>query len=88
MKTDTARLLRQNLATFAIKTSLEKLVRRAKRSGVVLVADADAMAIRLIPADGARAADDLRKLGTTVSLHDACGGGASAIGGHPITHGT
>jgi len=88
LKHDYDRMLRQNSAAFAIKASLEKLVRRATRSGVVMVADSDAMAIRLIPADEARNADDLRKLGITVGVHDACGGGTSAIGSHPITHGT
>jgi antitoxin (DNA-binding transcriptional repressor) of toxin-antitoxin stability system len=73
-KTKTARMLLQNGAVFALKTRLEQLIRRAKKYGVLVVADSDAVVIRLIPADEAKGAVDLRRLGTTVRVHDACGG--------------
>lgn len=75
------------LAAYAMKVKLEKLVAQAKRAGVVIVVDADAVAIRLIPAIEIREGTDLRELGVTARVHNACGGGSSAIGNHPATHG-
>ena len=79
--------LRGELAAYAIKVQLEKLVARAKRAGVMVVADSDAVAIRLIPASAVREGVDLRELGVTARVHNACGGGSSRVGGDPITHG-
>lgn len=52
-----------------------QLVKDASRVGLSLVADAACIAVRFIPTETARSSDDLRDLGVTVSVDDACGGG-------------
>lgn len=79
--------LTQSLVAYTVKTKMEKLIRKAERAGVLVVADADALAIRLIPSTEVKEDDDLRKLGIVVKVHNACGGGVSSVGSHPATHG-
>lgn len=79
--------LRGELAAYAIRVQLEKLVARAKRAGVLIVADSDAVAIRLIPVSAVREGVDLQDLGVTARVHNACGGGSSRVGGDPPPHG-
>jgi hypothetical protein len=62
-------------------TNEEKIVRRlrrvvddAKKMGLALIADADAMAIRVMSQEQERTSEDLRSVGRTVPLHGGCGG--------------
>ena len=79
--------MNSSMAAWSVKMKLEKLIKMAELSGVCVVVDADAVAIRLIPNTEAKEGDDLRRLGIVVKVHNACGGGSGWIGGHPITHG-
>lgn len=78
-------LIHAELAAYALKVKLERLVAQAKRAGVVVVADADAVAIRLVPEVEIREGVDLRELGVTARVHNACG--SSSGGSDPSTHG-
>ncbi len=74
------------LAAYAMKVKLEKMVKQAERNGVVVVVDVDAIAVRFIPASEMTEGADLRSLGVTARVHNACGG-SSAGASHPVTHG-
>lgn len=67
----------------ALQAQFEKLVAKAARAGIAVVADADTIAIRLIPRDVVDRGDDLRQLGDVVRVHGACGGMTGSGGGHP-----
>lgn len=82
----TARTIRENLAASNISAKLEKLVQRAQAAGVLVVADSDSVALRIIPSSEVTEDADLHSLGILVKVHNACGGGTSSIGSHPATH--
>lgn len=63
---------------------LQRLVRDAKKAELILVADADAMAIRVIKKEDYKDADDLRELGETVELESGCGGAHYAASGSAV----
>lgn len=66
----------------AVVRRLKKLVSDAKTAGVHLVADSDAMGVRVLTAEEYRdARDDLRRAGELVDFDDACGGSTSRVGG-------
>jgi len=55
-----------------IARKLRAIVAEAKRAGVALVADADAMGIRVMRTEDLRG-EDLREVGELVRLHGGCG---------------
>ena len=65
------------LAAYALKVKFEKMVAQAKRSGVIVAVDADSIAVRFIPEIDVEPGADLRNLGVTASVHNACGGGGA-----------
>lgn len=61
----------------------EQLIARAAQAGLAVIADADAIAIRLISRIVVDRGGDLRQLGKVVRVHGACGGMTGSGGGHP-----
>lgn len=67
-----------------IVARLQRLVSDAKRDGIALVADAGSSTggIRVMTAQEAEEAPDLRAVGVYVALHNGCGGqGSDKSGG-------
>lgn len=65
-----------------------RLVEQARRAGVAVVVDAETPAIRLMTAAVHEAANDLRKVGETVAVHNGCGGGGAKVSGMSVNYGT
>lgn len=65
----------------------QRLVGDARKAGLVVAADADAIAIRLIPKEEADATDDIRQAGEIVYVDNACGGGGSKVSGLACNYG-
>jgi len=74
------------LAAYALKVRFEAMVRQAERGGITVVADADSVSVRFVPTASIRDGDDLRELGVSARVHNACGGSGSGVS-DPITHG-
>lgn len=71
-----------------IVREFERLVHRAHLAGLYVVADADAVAIRVmtrLEADGGDT--DLRTLGAKITADNACGGGGSTSSGLACNYG-
>lgn len=64
-----------------IKAAFERLVTRANRNGIQVVADADAISIRLIATNDCTALPDLHVVGELVRVNGACGGAAYSVSG-------
>ena len=54
-----------------------RLVADARKAGLIVAVDGDVIAIRLIPKTEHTGAEDIRELGETVKVDDACGCGSS-----------
>lgn len=70
-----------------LANKLRLLVEEAWRHDLIVVADSETPAIRLITRAESESAADLRGLGVQVRVPNGCGSGSSAVGGDPITHG-
>jgi len=57
-----------------VRKRFVRVIRAAKAAGLVVIADADMMALRLIRESEVFLADDLRGLGETIDLDGGCGG--------------
>lgn len=64
-----------------------RLVRDAEKAGLVLVADADAMAVRFIREEEYRDADDIRELGEAIDVGGGCGGAHYTASGSAVGSG-
>ena len=64
----------------------ERLISDAKAVGLMVAVDCDAVAIRLIPTEEA-SADDIRSVGTTVPVHNACGSRPAKVSGNACNFG-
>lgn len=71
----------------AIIEQFRALVAAAHKAGLAVCVDADAMAIRLIPKRQEAKAIDLSRLGETVSVDNACGGGSAKVSGSACNYG-
>lgn len=59
-------------------TALRRAVKRARSAGLYLVADADAMALRVTTSECAAELEDLRTLPYAIELDGGCGGADGA----------
>lgn len=60
---------------------LRRMVSDARKAGLVLVTDADAVGVRVLTEEEHRASDDLRKMGELVTFEDGCGGCHAVVSG-------
>lgn len=72
----------------AARLKLVHAIAACHRSGLKVVVDADSVAIRLIPEEQYNGAIvDLRNLGETIPVDNACGGGTSLVRGLACNYG-
>lgn len=66
---------------------LNRLLVDARRTGLVLVVDANAIGVRVLTREEREGADDLNALGELVQFPDACGGGHAVSRGNACNFG-